>query len=111
VEHRVRVDLAGLTVALPLVAGCDGDDADDQSPVGGGTTPPTSSLETAVTLDEAQDIAMEAVGGGQVLEAEIGDIDDVVRVWEVTVVTQRGERREVSVDVTNGSVVGNVLDD
>lgn len=110
-EHDVRIDLAGLAVALAVVVGCESDDGDRFPARGGGTALPTTSIELEVDLAEAQEIALGVVGGGQVVEAKIDDIDDLPRVWEVTVVTTTGERREVSVDAASGSVVGNELDD
>jgi len=112
VGRRFRVGLAGLAVTLLVFSGChDHIDPDDDLLDGDGGAAPTAVVEPEVSLEEAQDIALEAVGGGQVTAAEIEDLDDVAWVWEVDLVTSTGERRTVSVHVTNGSVVGNELDD
>ena len=112
--HTARVALAGLAVAFAML-GCDSDSDDDgagriPASAAGPASPPTP-FEPEVDLGEAQDIALEVVGGGQVVEASIEDVDDPVRVWEVTVLSATGERRQITVDVTSGSVLGNELDD
>jgi|SRR3712207_1924762 len=107
-NHRVW---AGLAVVIALVFACDGPERADDVPSGGGGLRPGASFEPEVTIDRAEDVALQTVGGGQVLETSVDDIDDVVRVWEVKVLDSEGERREVSVDMATGAVLGNELDD
>ena len=56
-------------------------------------------------------IALETVGGGDVVETDIDEFDVVINVWEITVVTPDGVRRQVTVDMTNGSIVVTEVDD
>jgi len=86
--------------------------------------------EPEVTAQEAQATALEAVGGGWILETKIEERDDdpdedrdsydsdgdddfepAVDVWQVTVVSPDGLRRQVSVDLTGGSVLDSRVDD
>jgi hypothetical protein len=44
--------------------------------------------------------ALDGVGGGRVLDAEIDDKDGVPSMWEVMLVITEGERRELAVGMT-----------
>jgi hypothetical protein len=115
VHHRFRVSWAGTIVALALVvAACGGDSGDDDPaplPVGATTSVPAVTAAPEVTADDAMAIALEAVGGGQVVETDADEFEVVIQVWEITVVGPDGVRRQVSVDMTNGTVLGNEVDD
>jgi Peptidase propeptide and YPEB domain len=129
VQRCVRLSVPGLALAVALVAsGCSGSEDSDLSPAAGSPaggssvgpiapigSPGTSSTartgEPEVTAQEAQDIALETVGGGWILKTEAEDQDDVLVAWEVTVVAPTGEHREVTVDITNGNVLGHDVDD
>ena len=120
-QHRTRVRRAGTAVAVALLAAACGGDPDDTSPaplaVGAGTSAPAlpaSPAPTAALQMSAEDavaIALDAVGGGQVLETDADEFEVVIQVWEVTVLGPDGVRRQVSIDMTNGSVLGNDRDD
>jgi hypothetical protein len=131
----IRVGAAGLAVAF-LAAGC-GEEPQPAGapPTGAGATPATGPggalQEPPVTAQEAQTAALEAVGGGWILETTIEERDDDrdddrddgpdwdgdddfeadVDVWEVTVVGPDGLRHLVSVDLTGGSVLDSRVDD
>ncbi|MCV2491794.1 PepSY domain-containing protein [Geodermatophilus sp. YIM 151500] len=84
-------------------------------PVGGPSTPVGEPAPPAggpaLTAGDAEAIALGAVGGGEVVRMEVDDVDDVLQVWEVALVTTSGERRDVTIDRTTGRVLGNELDD
>jgi hypothetical protein len=144
--------VAGQAVGVAFVAaGCAAfRPAGSPSPVLSDTvTPVTSSAgRPEVASDEAEAIALEAGGGGRVLEVDAVETDDIeaddietpdaedvevgddagetddvdgrddaahadedTGAWKVTLVTTQGTRREVTVDMTDGTVVGNELDD
>ena len=135
-QHAIRIGAAGLAAAL-LTAGCAGTPRSSAAaPTGAGGTSsaePSGSLpQPEVTAQEAQDAALEAVGGGWILQTEIEEADDDrddddrdgpdwgegdddfepdVDVWEVTVVGPDGRRHVVSVDLTGGSVLDSSVDD
>jgi uncharacterized membrane protein YkoI len=118
VRHSFPVGRAGAALlAVFLATACGGDsDGDVPTPQLAGTaTPvPTSAGSTpaaAVTVEDAVAVALEAVGGGDVVETDAEEFDVVIQVWEVTVVTPDGVRHQVAVDMTNGSVVGKEVDD
>ena len=132
----VRVGAAGLAVAF-LASGCAQTPRGLAAPPTGGaaTSSPGSTgavQEPEVTAQEAQATALDAVGGGWILETKIEERDDdpdgdtwegddpgerddefeaAVDVWEVTVVSPDGLRRTVSVDLTGGSVLDTRVDD
>jgi hypothetical protein len=137
VHNLIRGGAAGLAVAL-LTAGCAASPGRSAAPPTSGaqtsSTGPTGSLqEPDVTAQEAQATALESVGGGWILETKIekrdddygedhdsdgsvpGDGDDdfeaPVDVWEVTVVRPDGLRHQVSVAMTDGSVLDSRVDD
>jgi uncharacterized membrane protein YkoI len=64
-----------------------------------------------VSAEEAVAIALDAVGGGQVVGTDIDEFEIAIQVWEITVLAPDGLRREVSVDMRNGSIVGTDADD
>jgi len=123
VQHSVRVRVVGLAAVALTAAGCGGGVENTPSaatggafagsstaPTGpGGTT--TSPGEPEISAQEAQAIALEVVGGGWILKTQTEDRDDVLVTWEVTVVAPTGQQRKVTVDITNGSVVGDELED
>jgi hypothetical protein len=119
VQHRFRIRRAGPAVAVALLAAaCAASDENNPSPlpVGAGTSPPASpasppATAPEVSAEDAMAIALDAVGGGQVLETDDDEFEVVVQVWEVTVLAPDGVRRQVSIDMTNGSVMGNEADD
>jgi uncharacterized membrane protein YkoI len=117
-----------LLAAALLMAACSGDpDEDRRSPVpvatattpvpaAGTTTPfvpppaPTTPA-SAIPVEEAVTIALDAVGGGNVVETGADDFDVTIQVWEVTVVTPDGVRRKVTVDMASGTIVDQEIDD
>ncbi len=134
-QHGVRVGAAGLAVTF-VAAGCAEAPQSVAAPPTGGAATSSSAAAGAtfsgpeVTAQEAQTTALDAVGGGWILETKIEERDDDpdddrdgtdwdgdddfephVDVWEVTVVLPDRQRYKVSVDVTNGSVLDNRLDD
>jgi hypothetical protein len=132
-QHVIRVGAAGLALAL-LTAGCGEEPRNfGAPPTGAGATPAAGTAgpvpEPEVTAQEAQAKALDALGGGWILETKIeerdddrddGDDDDWggdddfeadVDVWEVTVVSPDGLRRTVSVDLAGGSVLDSRVDD
>jgi hypothetical protein len=140
----VRMGAAGLAVAV-LTAGCAAMPSSSAAPPTGGAVTaskptgaavtasngPTDSLqEPDVTAQEAQAAALDAVGGGWILETKIEERDDepdgndrepagegeaefvaAVDVWEVTVVGPDGLHHKVSVAMTDGSVLDSRVDD
>jgi hypothetical protein len=133
-REAVRVGAAGLAVAL-LAAGCTQTPRSVAAPPTGGAAtsspaPGGTLREPEVTAQEAQATALDAVGGGWIAETTIEEADDdrdddrddwdddwdddfepEVDVWEVTVVLPDRRRHQVSVDMTNGTVVDNRVDD
>ena len=120
-NHRLRISRAGAAVAMALLAAACGGDSDDENratlPVAAGTssaastTAPGATGTGEISAEDAASIALDEVGGGQVVETDIEDFEIVVQVWEITVVGSDGVRRKVTVDMTNGSVVSNQVDD
>jgi hypothetical protein len=134
VREAVRVGAAGLAVAL-LTAGCTQTPRSAAAPpTGGAGTSPASSdpfQEPAVPAQEALATALEEVGGGWIAEISIEDADDArdddrddderddwdddfepdVDVWEVVVVAPDRRLHQVSVDMTDGTVVDSRTDD
>lgn len=139
--HVTRVGVAGVGIAL-ATAGCAGTPLPSGAPPVGAGAPatdvgvapveaPVGSLPgPPVTAEEAQASALEAVGGGWILETKIeerdddpdddrddddwgggGDFEPAVDVWEVTVVGPDDLRHTVSVDLAGGSVLDNRVDD
>jgi hypothetical protein len=117
-QFRIRRAGAAVAVAL-LAAACAASDENSPSPlpVGAGTSTPAApaspppGVAPEVSAEDAMAIALDAVGGGQVLETDDDEFEVVVQVWEVTVLAPDGVRRQVSIDMTNGSVMGNEADD
>jgi hypothetical protein len=136
-QKPVRMGAAGLAVAV-LTAGCAAMPRSSAAPPTGGAATaspgPTGSLqEPDVTAQEAQTTALDAVGGGWILETKIeerdgadpegndtekagvreGDGEFVAErdVWEVTVVSPDGLHHLVSVAMTDGSVLDSRVDD
>jgi uncharacterized membrane protein YkoI len=134
---RTRV-LAPAVAAILALAGCGGDDAAEseagETPPEAGQLQPTpeppeeataqpSGETTAaappgstpggeeIEASRAEEIALEAVGGGEVTSTELDDLDDTIPVWKVNVRTSSGELREVSVDRVTGEVLENEVDD
>jgi uncharacterized membrane protein YkoI len=123
----LRVPVAAAAAAL-LVAGC-GSDEDSPTAV---TIPPTTAAAVttasttattivaapntaapapgAVTAAQAGNIALNAVGGGQVIKVEADD-EDNRRTWKVELQTTAGEKRKVSVDQATGQVLKNEAGD
>ena len=130
VRNGLQIGAAGCAVAL-LAAGCS--EAREGVAAAAATGPATSSAgspgsprEPDVTAQEAQATALDAVGGGWILETKIeerdddpddhdddgdDDFDPPVDVWEITVVSTDGSRRTVSVDLTGGKVLDSRVDD
>ena len=97
-QHRVRSGLAGTSATVVLlVCGC------------GAGAPAGSGGE--IDAEEAEEIALEESGGGRVEVVEIDDSSGATEVWEVTLVAPDGQRREITIDPTDGTVLGNELDD
>jgi uncharacterized membrane protein YkoI len=55
-------------------------------------------------------IALDTVGGGDVVGTDADEFEVVIQVWEITILATDGVRRQVSVDMTNGTVMGNEQD-
>ena len=120
-RHRTRIRRAGVAVAVVLLAAaCGTGDSDESRPAplpGAAGTPapvspaPPSSGAPPVSAEDARALALDAVGGGQVLDTDDEEFEIVIQVWEVTVLTPDGERRQVAIDMTNGSVMSNDRDD
>jgi hypothetical protein len=118
VKHVVRVGVVSPAVAVALlVTACDSSFQDNPFPARGGAATaslapsPGSPAAPEVTAQEAQDIALAAVGGGLIMSTEIEEEDDLFHVWEVVVLTSDGLRREVSVDIADGRVLANDVED
>lgn len=62
-------------------------------------------------LGEAALLAAACGDSDDVVEIGADDFDVVIQVWEVSVVAADGVRREVTVDMANGTVVDNEVDD
>jgi hypothetical protein len=120
VEHR-RIRRAATAVAVALLAASCAGASDEPKPppppAAAGTSAPVSpapSTPTAapeVAAEDAVAIALDTVGGGQVLETDADEFHLVIQVWEVTIVTPDGVRRQVSIDMRDGSVIGNEAED
>src|SRR4051812_7897131 len=55
---------------------------------------PTPHIKIQMTIDLAKKIAVQALGGGRVIEVKADDVHDVP-VWQVTVETSDGRRHKV----------------
>ena len=116
-RHVFRIRTAGAAVAVALLAAaCGTFDDDDPAPLPAatGTALPPTAVPTGtpdVSAEDAVAIALEAVGGGEVVETDIDEFDVVINVWEITLVTPDGVRRQVTVDMGSGSIVANEVDD
>jgi ABC-type glycerol-3-phosphate transport system substrate-binding protein len=119
VHRPSRIRRGGAALAAALVASaCAASDGVDPAPlpVGAATTAPTNSAATPspvtpqVSAEEAMSIALDAVGGGDVVDTDADEFEVEIQVWEITVVGPDGVRREVSVDMTSGNVMGNEPD-
>lgn len=100
-QHRVRSGLAGTSATVVLlltVSGC------------GAPAGPAGSGDD-IGAEEAEAIAREVSGGGRVETVEIDDSSGATRVWEVTLVAPDGERREITIDPADGTVLGDEPDD
>jgi uncharacterized membrane protein YkoI len=119
VQLRIRIRRVGAAVAVAFLAASCGSDASDENrppplPAAAGTTFAGSTFSPAapgVSVEDAMARALDAVGGGEVLETDADEFEIVVQVWEVTVLAPDGARRKVSIDMTNGNVLGNDWDD
>jgi len=126
----LRVPVTAAAAAL-LAAGC-GSDADTPTVVTSSpttaaavTTASTTATATAatpntaapaapapgtVTSAQAGSIALNAVGGGQVIKVEADDQNNRP-AWKVELQTAAGEKRKVSVDQATGQVLKNEAGD
>src|SRR5688572_18358593 len=117
VPHQVRIGVAGSAIALTLLAAACADSRNNApSPATAAAAPASTapvppSVGAQLTAQDAESIALETVGSGQVLDTEVDDMEIEVQVWEVTVVTAEGLHRKVTVDMTNGSILGDEVDD
>ena len=119
-QHR-RIRRAGTAVAVALLAASCAGASDETSPpplpVAAGTSAPVSSASSAptaaleVSAEDAVAIALDAVGGGQVLETDADEFEVVIQVWEVSILMPDGARRQVSIDMRDGTVMGNEAED
>ena len=126
-NHRVGVHVISAATVL-LLAGCSA--ATPMRPVAAadtgepsGSVRPGSPASTVagtgapsrpsprITIAEAEAIALEAVGGGWVDRIEADDLDDVLPVWEVSVEISAGVDRELTLDMSDGRVLRDELDD
>lgn len=119
--QEVTVD-AGDAGVLGTEREDDEDDGDDLRqpgtvPVEESTLPDDDAAEqealTALATVEqaaAGEAALQAVGGGEVVQAELEETDGFV-VWEVLVRTGDGTLQEVTVDAGNSSILATELDD
>jgi uncharacterized membrane protein YkoI len=129
-----RLSPAGRTGALVaaalLMAACSGDPDEDRrapvavatattpAPAAGATTPfvpppapATAAPVAAIPVEEAITIALDALGGGNVVQTGADDFDVTIQVWEITVMTPDGVRRKVTVDMASGTIVDQEIDD
>jgi hypothetical protein len=115
VPDRIRTGPAGSVIALTvLAAACAGPGNSDPSPATAAappSAPVTPSAGAQLSAQDAEAIALETVGSGQVLSTEVDDVEIKIQVWEVTVATADGLQRKVSVDMSNGSILGDEVDD
>jgi hypothetical protein len=118
-HHRSRIRRAGAAVAAALLASaCAGSGDLDPAPlpIAAATTSPglppapPSAVAPEVSAEEAMSIALDEVGGGAVVETDADEFEIEIQVWEITVLAPDGVRREVSVDMTTGNVMGNEQD-
>jgi len=99
------------------LVGCGGGSAGGEPPVTTGVTsnstepdlipsmtPTPGSSPEGVTEDEASQIALDAVGGGQVTGV-VEDDKEGVPVWEVKITVPDGSTVKVSVNIATGEVV------
>jgi hypothetical protein len=119
VQQRFRIRRAGAVVAAALLAAAcaaSGEDNPSPLPVAAGTSAPVApaspppGVAPEVSAEDAMAIALDAVGGGQVLETDADEFEVAIQVWEITVLAPDGMRRQVSVDMTTGNVMGNETD-
>jgi hypothetical protein len=71
---------------------------------GGASAPSSPAPSTPLTIDEAKTIAVEAAGGGQVVEWD-QDSEPTGLQFDVTVLLADGTSTDVTVDATTGQVV------
>ena len=113
--HQVRMGVAGSAIALTLLAAACADSRGNAPAPAAAPAPSTApvppSSGTQLSAQDAETIALDTVGSGQVLNTEVDDMEIEVQVWEVTVVTAEGLHRKVTVDMTNGSILGDEVDD
>jgi hypothetical protein len=116
VPHQVRIGVAGSAIALTLLAAACADSRNNApspataaAPASTAPVPPSAGAQ--FSAEDAESIALETVGSGQVLNTEVDDMEIEVQVWEVTVVTAEGLHRKVTVDMTSGSILGDEVDD
>jgi hypothetical protein len=70
---------------------------------------PTPHVKIQMTIDLAKKIAVQALGGGRVIQVENDDVNNVA-VWKVTVETSDGRRHKVSIDKQSGAILANEED-
>ena len=70
---------------------------------------PTPHVKIQMTIDLAKKIAVQALGGGRVIEVKQDDVNDVP-VWKVTVETSDGRRHKVSIDQKSGAILADEID-
>jgi uncharacterized membrane protein YkoI len=99
--------LAGGGATAAVAAAPDDDPAPRATPTG--ERHDDGAPKTAVSLGQAVDAALKAAPG-TVAESELDD-EDGRTAWEVDVVTENGERRDVTVDAGTGKVLQNRADD
>ncbi|MGY2001433.1 PepSY domain-containing protein [Blastococcus sp. SYSU DS1024] len=106
-------------VAVATAGGGDGDDlarpgtvAVDESALPEDDADEREALAGLVTVaeDDAADAAVDSLGGGEVIGAELEDEDGYV-VWEVEVRADDGSLHEVTVDAGDAAVLGSEVDD
>ncbi|MCZ2858890.1 PepSY domain-containing protein [Blastococcus sp. VKM Ac-2987] len=106
-------------VAVATVGGEDGDDLTRPGTVAvdGATLPEDDVAErealaelATVAEDDAAEAAVESLGGGEVLGAELEDEDGYV-VWEIEVRADDGTVHEVTVDAGDAAVLGTEVED
>lgn len=102
IELRERTDDAA--------DGTAGDTPTDTGPDDAGTTGAATRSETAVDATEAGEIALEAVGGGEVLRVD-ADEDDGRLQHEVHVRATDGTYWEIHVDAADGTVRDREVED
>ncbi|NVI87421.1 PepSY domain-containing protein [Actinomadura sp. BRA 177] len=100
--------LAGGGATAAVAAGHDDEPAASATPTAG-DRPTESAPQTSVSIKQAVDAALKAVPG-KVAEIELDD-EHGRTAWEVDVVAENGDRRDVAVDSGTGKVLTNRADD